>query len=92
MDTLYGPHKTLPDQATHLWHPILKIADDTSKNRVWENQESGNTNDALSGRYYWSQGNVKRMRGLVNEFRELIREVEEEIEEFFFGDDHNSSC
>ena len=78
MDTLYAPHKCLPDAITHLWHPVMlpEGADDrASKRRLWNNQEAGRTNDSLSGRYYWSKGNPQRMRRLVDEFRNKIKPV-----------------
>ncbi len=68
MDTLYWPHKTLPSQVLHLWHETLFV--DKTKNRRWENQEK--SNDPLSHRYYYSQGNVARMRKLVNEFKTFL--------------------
>ncbi len=89
MDTLYGPHKTLPGRVLHLWHPTRIAADDPAgKRRLWANQESNN--NALSGRYFWSRGFPKRMRRLVNEFLEVIlleelEELEEELEEIIEG-------
>ena len=78
MDTLYGPHKTLPSPVLHLWHPIQSSTIGSAKNRVWNNQTSGSINDALSGRYYWSQGNIRRMRSLVDEFRFLkVKKIQE---------------
>jgi hypothetical protein len=74
-DTLFGPHKTLPGPVFHLWHPVFipKVADDTKqKKRLWANQISGETNDSLSGRYYWSNGHPDRMRQLINEFKDNI--------------------
>jgi hypothetical protein len=71
MDTLYGPHKTTPGHILHIWHPVLTpdtANDPKGKKRIWANQDGKQTNDALSGRYYWSKGNPQRMRGLVNEF------------------------
>lgn len=72
MDTLYWPHKTLPTPVFHVWHPILSAAKPNSpknKNRLWENQDVNNSNDTLSHRYYWAQGNVERMQKLVNEWK-----------------------
>ena len=71
MDTLYSPHKTLPDQVLHLWHPVHvpeKFDDAGGKQRRWENQTK--SNDILSGRYYWSNGHPRRMRKLVDEFKD----------------------
>ena len=71
-DTLYTPHKTLPGPIFHLWHPTFTPTpsdDRTGKKRLWANQPANHTNDALSGRYYYSRGNPKRMRSLVDEFK-----------------------
>jgi len=73
MDTLYWPHKTLPGQFLHLWHPMMsptgvhKIVHWSE--RMWENQTATGANDDLSGRYYGATGDRKRMRKLVNEWR-----------------------
>ena len=72
MDTLYWPHKTLPTPVFHIWHPFKNVESKNpskSKNRLWENQGADSTNDKLSHRYYWSQGNVARMRKLVDEWK-----------------------
>jgi hypothetical protein len=72
MDTLYSPHKTLPSQVLHLWHPnIIPEGSDNNKGklRMWNNQVAPSANDTLSGRYYWSQYNPKKMRGLVSEWK-----------------------
>jgi len=74
-DTLYWPHKTLPGQFLHVWHPMLRPTE-TGLNkdswvdwreRVWENQTSAGNNIALSDRYYGATGHVKRMEKLVEE-------------------------
>ena len=73
MDTLYGPHKTLPSQVLHLYHPMIisgNSDDAVNKRRLWTNQKEVGANDALSGRYYYSNGNPERMRKLVNEFKD----------------------
>ena len=78
MDTLYAPHKSLPDTIAHIWHPVMhpeNVDDRAGKRRLWNNQEATKTNDALSGRYYWSKGNPERMRRLVDEFRNKIEPV-----------------
>lgn len=75
VDTLYGPHKTLPGQVLHLWHPVFvpdSIDDSTGKKRLWTNQDSSQNNDALSGRYHWAKGNPERMRKLVSEPRTIV--------------------
>lgn len=69
-DTLYSPHKTLPDQILHLWHPVTGFQnpeDAVGKKRFWENQTG--TNSILSSRYYQANGHPKRMRRLVDEFK-----------------------
>jgi hypothetical protein len=72
MDTLYGPHKTLPCDILHIWHPVITadpLADPKEgKKRIWANQDPKASNDTLSHRYYYSRGNPKRMRSLVREF------------------------
>lgn len=81
MDTLYYPHKTLPSGILHLWHPVKIATDDPSgKRRLWANQET--SNNALSGRYFWSRGFPRRMRRLVDEFRKdlIVREVDIDID------------
>jgi hypothetical protein len=73
MDTLYGPHKTLPCDILHIWHPVITadpLADPKGKKRIWANQDPKASNDALSHRYYYSRGNPARMRSLVTEFLE----------------------
>jgi Glycosyltransferase like family 2 len=72
MDTLYGPHKTLPGEILHLWHRVIvpdSTHDPKGKKRLWLGQEDSQNNDTLSGRYYYSNGNPHRMRKLVNESR-----------------------
>lgn len=70
MDTLYSPHKTLSSAVFHLWHPILVSGTENDKEnkRMWANQTTSGNNNALSGRYYYSQGNPLKMRKLVDEF------------------------
>jgi len=74
MDTLYGPHKTIPSQVLHLWHPVLTVDGPNGKKRLWSNQRGNN--DVLSGRYYYSLGNYKRMRKLIDEFLHMIEVLE----------------
>ena len=72
MDTLYWPHKTLSTPVYHIWHPFKNVESKNlskSKNRLWKNQEENNSNDKLSHRYYWAQGNISRMRKLVDEWK-----------------------
>jgi len=72
-DTLYWPHKTLPGQVIHIWHPMLGPQGISPwiewQNRMWNNQSTTGANDALSGRYYGAHGDIKRMRKLVQEGR-----------------------
>jgi hypothetical protein len=81
MDTLYSPHKTIPGQVLHLWHPIMTpegVEDNKGKLRMWANQTKPGTNNSLSGRYYYSRNNPKRMRSLVDEWKSgsIIKSVD----------------
>jgi hypothetical protein len=73
MDTLYGPHKTLPSAVLHVWHPMLGPKGSailvSSKERMWEGQTDPNANNALSWRYYHATGKPTIMRKLVDEDR-----------------------
>jgi Glycosyltransferase like family 2 len=76
MDTLYAPHKTLPGQVLHVWHPQLgpqgKAAQISWKERMWDGQSGPGANDWLSMEYYAAYRRPERMRKLVNagiEFR-----------------------
>jgi glycosyltransferase involved in cell wall biosynthesis len=75
MDTLYGPHKTLPGAVMHLWHPIINPENidpnNKEKRRMWIDQKFPSSNDVLSGRYFWSKNNVARMRRLVSEYKPI---------------------
>jgi glycosyltransferase involved in cell wall biosynthesis len=70
-DTLYWRHKTLPGQVLHLWHPMLgkEGVDDWVewKDRLWDEQETPGHNGRLAARYSAANGDVRRMRALVNE-------------------------
>ncbi len=72
-DTLYWPHKTLPGQVLHLWHPMISTKGISSwvpwEGRMWENQTKSGVNDHLNGRYYGANGDRTRMRKLVDEGR-----------------------
>jgi hypothetical protein len=71
-DTLYGSHKTLPDQVLHLWHPQIGPSDTDGwvhwKERKWEGQSDPAANDRLSWRYYHANGSWRVMRKLVDEW------------------------
>jgi hypothetical protein len=71
MDTLYGPHKTLPGQVLHVWHPQIGPKGAAAvvhwKERMWEGQDDTGVNDKLSNRYYAAQGRPKVMRALLDE-------------------------
>jgi hypothetical protein len=73
MDTLYGPHKTLPGQVLHVWHPQIGPKGTAAvvhwKERMWEGQDGTGANDKLSNRYYAAQGKPQRMRELLDEAR-----------------------
>lgn len=70
-DTLYCHHKTLPGQVLHLWHPMLGTDGVDSwvewKDRLWDNQDTSGTNNRLATRYSKANGDVARMRALVDE-------------------------
>jgi len=73
MDTLYWPHKTLPVQVLHIWHPMLSVGGPsewaTWQNRVWANQTKSalmGINGKLSSDYYHANGNMKKMRKLLD--------------------------
>jgi glycosyltransferase involved in cell wall biosynthesis len=71
MDTLYWPHKTMPVQVLHVWHPQLGPSGPSAwvhwKDRMWEGQTDPSVNDRLSWRYYHASGKPTIMRKLVNE-------------------------
>jgi hypothetical protein len=83
MDVLYGPHKTLPGQVLHIWHPQLSpegIKDWVHwKERMWEGQADPQINNKLSWRYYhamqchYTTGKSQVMRKLVDESRKIPR-------------------
>lgn len=72
-DTLYWPHKTLPGQFLHIWHPMLGPEGSELwvdwKYRMWANQTTIGNNDELTARYYGAHMHPKRMRRLVEEGR-----------------------
>jgi glycosyltransferase involved in cell wall biosynthesis len=74
MDTLYGPHKTLPGQVLHVWHPQIgpqgKQAQVHWKERMWAGQDEPGINDKLGGRYYGAYLNPDKMRKLLDEGKE----------------------
>lgn len=72
-DTLYWQHKTLPGQVLHLWHPMmgrdgLETWVEWSE-RLWDNQETPGLNNRLATRYSRANGDVEKMRAIVNEWR-----------------------
>jgi len=79
MDTLYAPHKTLPGQILHLWHPMMgKEGHKTGmkswvtwNKRLWDNQTNPGDNNRLATRYSRANGNRKRMRRLTMEWQEI---------------------
>lgn len=70
-DTMYAPHKTLPGQVLHVWHPQLgplgKAEQVHWKERMWEGQQDPGVNEALSMKYYGAYRNPARMRKLIDE-------------------------
>lgn len=71
MDTLYSPHKTMPFQVLHIWHPMLSVNGASPwvewNERVWANQTTHGDNSKLSGEYYAANGDYGRMRKLLDE-------------------------
>ncbi len=76
-DTLYWPHKTMPSQVLHIWHPMIGPKGTNEwvhwKERMWEGQSDIAANDRLSWRYYHAFGKPKVMQKLVEE---VIKEKE----------------
>jgi glycosyltransferase involved in cell wall biosynthesis len=72
MDTLYGPHKTLPSSVSHIWHPFVTVENNQKIiSRIWDNQENYKSNGNLSNRYFRALGNVEKIKALVNEWKEI---------------------
>jgi len=73
MDTLWWPHKTLPTEVLHVWHPQLGPQGPKTlvswRERMWEGQEDPQINSKLSHRYYAAQNKPPQMRRLVDEGR-----------------------
>lgn len=67
IDTLYGKHKTTPNQVLHMWHPVIEAK---YKLRNWPGQLSSTANTELANRYYGAFGDPRRMRRLVNEYQD----------------------
>lgn len=71
-DTLYGLHKTMPDQVLHIWHPMIGPQGIENwvhwKERMWAGQTESGINNSLSHRYYAAQGKIPMMRALVDEW------------------------
>lgn len=72
-DTLYWPHKTLPGQVLHLWHPMLGHTAGMDNwvewsDRLWDNQGTPGLNNHLATRYSRANGDVDRMQSLVDEW------------------------
>lgn len=85
LDTLYGKHKTTPNDLLHLWHP--KIGN-TYQTRMWEGQDR-QMNNRLAMAYHKATNNPSMMRELVDEgceYREKHSFVTWIISKFF-GDD-----
>jgi hypothetical protein len=74
IDTIYSPHKTLPGQVLHLWHPMLGASGiDTwvdFKDRLWDNQTKAGSNGNLAYRYSKANGDLKKMKKLIDEWKE----------------------
>ena len=76
MDTLYAPHKTLPGQVLHVWHPMLGPEGEVKsvhwKNRMWEGQDAPQINNKLSWRYYHASNKPEVMKKLVAEGHKMV--------------------
>jgi glycosyltransferase involved in cell wall biosynthesis len=73
LDTLWGPHRNLPGQVLHLWHPrhvdpgIAAGTEQSTVLRAWDGQDQSRPNDWLTDQYYAASGKAARMRRLVDE-------------------------
>ena len=70
LDTLWGPHKTTPNDILHLWHPRIiggRGADWTV--RMWANQLEPRVNDQLAAQYSRAFGKPEEMRKLQSEWK-----------------------
>lgn len=72
-DTLYWRHKVIRGPVYHLWHPMLSKAGTDIwvewNQRLWDNQEKSGSNSSLAMKYSKANGDVKKMRRLVDESR-----------------------
>jgi hypothetical protein len=72
-DAIYAPHKTLPGHVLHLWHPDITaqpVGENVVTRRLWANQSVNTTNGNLSARYFRAEGNYKKMKALLDEFKD----------------------
>ena len=74
IDTLYAHHKTTPNNALHIWHPMIgnngieRIV--SWKERLWEGQTDSSINQELGWRYNAAYGKPRIMRKLVDEWHQ----------------------
>ena len=76
LDTLRGPHFTLPHDIFHLWHPQIISGDwDPAKPnyrvRMWAGQDAPLANDQLAMRYARANGDPENMQAIIEERPEL---------------------
>jgi hypothetical protein len=64
LDTLWGPHRSMDNEALHLWHETIGA---TWQDRMWEGQDRPMPMHALASRYSAARGDRARMRALVKE-------------------------
>lgn len=73
VDTLYWPHKTVPGQVLHLWHPMNSRKGEKNfvhwSERMWDGQAQEGVNDRLTTRYTAAHGDRVRMRALADEWK-----------------------
>lgn len=73
MDTLYWPHKTLPGNILHIWHPMIGSSGVERmvnwRDRRWEGQNDPAHNAQRGNRYHHAFGKPALMRKLVDEWK-----------------------
>ena len=74
LDTLWAKHSNTPNNVLHLWHTKILANDwrdgegNNSQVRAWENQNTEvESNDWLSTQYSKANGNIDKMKTLINE-------------------------
>lgn len=67
LDTLYGKHKTTPNDVLHMWHPKHGTSWHT---RRWSGQSRPRINDRLAMNYNTATGDRKKMTELIESGRQ----------------------